>query len=248
VSGNSMVHLHVHTEYSMLDGAARIRELVAEAVRLEMPALAITDHGVTYGLIDFYQACNDAGIKPILGCELYLARESRFSKLPGEDNPKTIQHMTVLARDAEGYRNLLRLATAASLEGYYYRPRVDRELIAAHSGGLIGTTGCLNGDVPRLLKDGRPEDALKSTAEWRDIFGPDNFFVELQDHGIADQHLVNPGLLDISSRLGIPTIATNDLHYVSQTDAEAHDVLLCIQTGATQDDPTGSASTATSSS
>jgi len=232
-----MVHLHVHTEYSMLDGAARVRELVAEAVRLGMPALAVTDHGVTYGLVDFYEACNDAGIKPILGCELYLARESRFSKLPGEDNPKTIQHMTVLARDAAGYRNLLKLATDASLEGYYYRPRVDKDLIASHSDGLIGTTGCLNGHVPRLLLEGRTEDALKAASEWKDIFGPENFYIELQDHGIADQAAVNPGLLEIADRLSIPTIATNDLHYVSRSDAEAHDVLLCIQTGATQDDP-----------
>lgn len=234
---NNVVHLHVHTEYSMLDGASRIKELVAEAARQEMPALAITDHGVTYGLIDFYRECNEVGVKPILGCELYLARESRFSKLPGDDSPKTIQHITVLAKDIKGYRNLLKLATAASLEGLYYRPRVDQEILAQHSEGLIATTGCLNGNVPRLLLEGRTEEALKAAATWQDIFGKENFFVELQDHGIADQALVNPPLIEISQRLGIPTIATNDLHYTSQADAEAHDVLLCIQTGATQDDP-----------
>ncbi|HVE91450.1 MAG TPA: DNA polymerase III subunit alpha, partial [Actinomycetota bacterium] len=232
----SFVHLHVHTEYSMLDGASRIRELVGEAARQGMPALAITDHGVLYGLIDFYDACQEAGIKPILGCELYLARESRFSKLAGEDNPKTIQHMTVLARDERGYRNLLKLATAASLEGYYYRPRVDRELIAEHSEGLIGTTGCLNGQIPRLLLEGRVEEARTSAGAWRDIFGAENFFIELQDHGIADQHTVNPHLIEMSSSLGIPMVATNDLHYTSRSDAEAHDVLLCIQTGAAQAD------------
>ena len=231
------VHLHVHTEYSMLDGAARIRQLTAEAARLGMPALAITDHGVLYGLIDFYQACHEVGIKPILGCELYLARESRFSKLKGDDNPKTIQHLTVLARNEAGYRNLLKLATAASLEGLYYKPRVDMEILAEHSEGLIGTTGCLNGQVPRLLLEDRFEDARTQAGKWQDIFGKENFFIELQDHGIADQQRLNPHLIELSAELDIPMIATNDLHYTSRADAEAHDVLLCIQTGATIDEP-----------
>lgn len=233
----NLVHLHCHSEYSMLDGAARIKPLVEEAARLGMPALAITDHGVLYGLIDFYQACHDAGIKPILGSELYLARESRFSKIAGDDNPKTIQHITVLAKNEAGYRNLLKLATAASLEGLYYKPRVDMELLAEHADGLIGTTGCLNGQVPRLIKEERYEDARTQAAKWQDIFGKENFFIELQDHGIADQHRVNPHLIELSSKLGIPMIATNDLHYTSKSDAESHDVLLCIQTGATVDEP-----------
>jgi DNA polymerase III subunit alpha len=231
------VHLHVHSEYSMLDGAARVRQMVARAAELGMPALAITDHGVLYGLIDFYQACHEAGIKPILGCELYLARESRFSRIAGDDSPKTIQHLTVLAKNETGYRNLMKLATAASLEGYYYKPRVDMELLAEHADGLIGTTGCLNGNVPRLLLEERFEDARMQAGKWQDIFGKENFFIELQDHGIADQGKVNPHLIELSSKLGIPMIATNDLHYTSRTDAEAHDVLLCIQTGATIDEP-----------
>jgi DNA polymerase III subunit alpha len=235
--GRNVVHLHCHTEYSMLDGAARVRELVAQAVQLGMPALAITDHGALYGLVDFYQACNDAGIKPILGCELYLARGSRFSKDKADDSPKTIQHITVLAKDDTGYRNLLKLATAASLEGTYYKPRVDMEVLAEHSQGLIGTTGCLNGQVPRLLLEGRMQDAREAAGRWQDIFGRDSFFIELQDHGIADQHKVNPHLIELSSELRIPLVATNDLHYTSQADAEAHDVLLCIQTGATVDEP-----------
>ena len=233
----NFVHCHNHTEYSMLDGAARIKPLVAEAARLGMPALAITDHGALYGLIDFYEACHDAGIKPILGCELYLARQSRFSKIAGDDNPKTIQHITVLAKNETGYRNLLKLATAASLEGLYYKPRVDMDILAEHAAGLIGTTGCLNGQVPRLLLEERFEDARTQAARWQDIFGKDSFFIELQDHGIADQQRVNPHLIELSSKLDIPMIATNDLHYTSRSDAESHDVLLCIQTGATVDEP-----------
>jgi DNA polymerase-3 subunit alpha len=230
-------HLHTHSEFSMLDGASRIKELVVEAAKLGMPALAITDHGVLYGLIDFYEACQAHGVKPILGCELYLARESRFSKLPGEDNPKTIQHMTVLARDERGYRNLLKLASSASLEGYYYRPRVDRELLAEHSEGLIGTSGCLNGQIPRLIAEGRLDEARRSAGVWRDIFGPENFLIELQSHGIPEQERVNPHLIEMSRDLAIPMIATNDLHYTRREDAEAHDVLLCIQTGALQNEP-----------
>lgn len=233
----SFCHLHTHSEYSMLDGAARIRELVRQAAILGMPALGITDHGVLYGLIDFYEACHDEGIKPILGCELYLARESRFSKLPGDDNPKTIQHMTVLARNEAGYRNLLKLATAASLEGLYYKPRIDAEILAEHAEGLIGTTGCLNGQVPRLILEGRVAEAREAAGRWREIFGAEHFFIELQNHGIADQEAVNRQLVEFSSELGIPLLATNDLHYTHRRDAEAHDVLLCIQTGATVDEP-----------
>jgi DNA polymerase-3 subunit alpha len=221
----------------MLDGAARVRELVAQAVQLGMPALAVTDHGALYGLVDFYEACNDAGIKPILGCELYLARGSRFSKDKADDSPKTIQHITVLAKNETGYRNLLKLATAASLEGTYYKPRVDMEILAEHSEGLIGTTGCLNGQVPRMILEGRLNDARDAAGKWQDIFGRDSFFIELQDHGIADQHTVNPHLIELSNTMQIPLVATNDLHYTSKQDAEAHDVLLCIQTGATVDEP-----------
>ncbi len=221
----------------MLDGAARVRELVREAAQLGMPALAITDHGVLYGLVDFYKACREEGVKPILGCELYLARESRFSKLPGEDQPKTIQHMTVLARNEQGYRNLLQLATRASMEGYYYKPRVDMEVIAEHAEGLIGTTGCLNGQIPRLILEGRHQEAREAAGRWREIFGPEHFFIELQDHGIADQQAVNPHLVELSKELSIPLLATNDLHYTRQEDSLAHDVLLCLQTGATVDEP-----------
>jgi DNA polymerase-3 subunit alpha len=237
MTGKSFAHLHTHTEYSMLDGAARIRPLVQEAARLGMPALGITDHGALYGLIDFYEACHENGVKPVLGCELYLARGSMTSKLPGDDNPKTIQHITVLARNERGYRNLLKLATDASQVGYYYKPRVDMELLAQHSEGLVGTTGCLNGQVPRLILEGQIEQAREMAGRWREIFGPDAFFIELQNHGIADQDVVNRQLVEFSQELAIPLLATNDLHYTSRTDSESHDVLLCIQTGATVDEP-----------
>ncbi len=233
----NFVHHHVHSEYSMLDGAARLRPLVQEAVRLGMPALAITDHGALYGLIDFYETCNQEGIKPILGCELYLARGSMTSKLAGDDNPKTIQHMTVLARNEAGYRNLLKLATEASLTGYYYKPRVDMDLLAQHSEGLIGTTGCLNGQVPKLILEERVAEAREAVGRWQEIFGRDNFYIELQNHGIGDQDVVNTHLVEFSKSLGVPLLATNDLHYTRREDAEAHDVLLCIQTGATVDEP-----------
>ncbi|MGH7856210.1 MAG: PHP domain-containing protein, partial [Candidatus Binatia bacterium] len=173
MASRNVAHLHVHTEYSMLDGAARIKELVRQAAQLGMPALAITDHGALYGLLDFYEACRQEGVKPILGSELYLARESRFSKLPGDDNPKTIQHITILSRNETGYRNLLKLATAASLEGLYYKPRVDMEILAEHADGLIGTTGCLNGQVPRLILEGRVAEAREAAGRWREIFGPE---------------------------------------------------------------------------
>jgi DNA polymerase-3 subunit alpha len=237
VSDRSIVHLHVHTEFSMLDGAARIRELVRQAAQLGMPALAVTDHGNLYGLLDFYEACHDEGIKPILGCELYVARGSMTSKLPGDDNPKTIQHMTVLAQNEAGYRNLLKLATEASLTGYYYKPRVDADLVSRHAGGLIGTTGCLNGQVPRMILEQRLADARACAGQWRDIFGPQNFFIELQNHGIPEQDTVNRHLVEFSKELGIPLLATNDLHYTRREDAESHDVLLCIQTGSTIDEP-----------
>src|SRR5207302_6106731 len=235
-TGRQVVHCHVHTEYSMLDGAARIRQLVGEAARLGMPALGITDHGVLYGLIDFYQACHEQGVKPLLGCELYLARGSMTSKLAGDDNPKTIQHMTVLARNETGYKNLLQLATDASLTGYYYKPRVDIELLSKHADGLIATTGCLNGNVPRLILEDRISEAQEATGQWRDIFGRDNFFIELQNHGIAEQETVNKHLVEFSRSLDVPLLATNDLHYTNREDAEAHDVLLCIQTGSMIDE------------
>jgi len=232
---DSFVHLHVHTEYSMLDGASRVEDVFAEAARMGMPALAITDHGVMYGAVDFYQAGLDAGVKPILGAELYVATRSRFDKDAREKDGN--HHLTAIATNETGYRNLMKLVTLGSLEGYYYRPRVDKELLAEHAEGIVATSGCLAGEVGQLLLRDQVARATEVAATYRDIFGPDNFYVELQDHGLADQKTVFPHLVDIARATGAPLLATNDLHYVRKGDAAAHDALLCIQTGSTMDEP-----------
>ena len=232
---DSFVHIHTHTEYSMLDGASRIDELMRSAAEQGMPAMAITDHGVMYGAVDFYQAGRRHGVKPIIGSELYVATRSRFEKSSREKDSN--HHMTAVAETDEGYRNLMKLVSLAHLEGYYYRPRVDKELLAQHAKGIIATSGCLAGEVGQLLLQGQVEQATKVVGEYREIFGPDNFFVELQDHGLADQHTVFPHLIDIARRTGTRLLATNDLHYTHKQDAPVHDVLLCIQTGSTINEP-----------
>ena len=229
------VHLHNHTEYSILDGAARIRALFDKAAQLEMPALAVTDHGVMYGAIDFLDAGKRTGVKPIIGAELYVATRSRFEKSSREKDFN--HHLTVLAYTTEGYRNLMKLVSSGWLEGYYYRPRVDKEILAEHARGLIGFSGCLAGEVCTALKTGQPGEAQRAAAEYRDIFGAANYFIELQDHGLAEQRVVMPQLLDLAGRLGSPLVATNDLHYTDKRDAPAHDVLLCIQTNAKINEP-----------
>jgi len=219
----------------MLDGASRIDDLMRSAAEHGMPAIAITDHGVMYGAVDFYQKGQKHGVKPIIGSELYVATRSRFEKSSREKDSN--HHMTAVAESDEGYRNLMKLVSLAHLEGYYYRPRVDKELLAQYSKGIIATTGCLAGEVGQLLLRGQVEQATRVAGEYREIFGPDNFFVELQDHGLGDQHTVFPKLLEIAKAIGAPLLATNDLHYVSKADAPTHDVLLCIQTGSTINEP-----------
>jgi DNA polymerase III subunit alpha len=230
LGSSSFVHCHVHTEYSILDGAARIGELFEAAARMEMPAIAVTDHGNMYAALDFYQAGRKWGVKPIIGSELYVATRSRFEKSSREKDSS--RHLTVLAQDDRGYRNLMRLVTAGHLDGFFYRPRIDKEILAQHAEGLIGFSGCLASEVNEHLKIGAFDEALKVAAEYRDIFGADNYFIELQDHGLADQRKVLGDLLEISRKLGVRTVATNDLHYTKRDDASAHDVLLCIQTNA----------------
>ncbi|CAN5167830.1 DNA polymerase III subunit alpha [soil metagenome] len=232
---SSFVHLHTHSEFSLLDGAARVEGLFAKAAGFGMPALALTDHGVMFGALDFYQAGLRAGVKPILGVEAYVAPRSRFDRTPGESD-ENYRHLTILARDDRGYRNLLRLVTDAHLEGFYHRPRIDKELLAERSEGLIGLSGCLASETARLLLAGQEQRALEAVSSYRDIFGPDGFYLELQDHGLADQRTVNPLLVDLSRRTGIPLAATNDLHYTEQSDAKPHDVLLCIQQQKVQTD------------
>jgi DNA-directed DNA polymerase III PolC len=244
----SFTHLHVHTEYSMLDGAARIGEVVGAAAADGQPALGITDHGNMYGILDFYKECRKQGIKPVLGTEAYMAHDSRLERPArrgrvddsGGDvdgGQKLYYHLTLLAETNNGYRNLIQLASRAFLEGYYYKPRVDWDILAEHSSGLIATTGCLGGHVLQSLMRGDVEDAVVKASRLQDIFGRDNLFVELQDHGIPEQHKTNPQLLEIARRIGAPLLATNDSHYVHRHDAVAHDALLCVQTGSLMSDP-----------
>jgi len=235
LADKSFVHLHVHTEYSLLDGACRIDELVGRAAQLGMDALAITDHGVMYGTIQFYRACEKHRVRPIIGCEVYVAPRTRFDREGKADSG--LGHLVLLARDDQGYRNLIRLVSASHLEGFYYKPRVDKELLAAHSEGLVALSACLAGETSALLLERRGEDARRLAACYREIFGPDNFYIEIMDHGIPEQGRVNPELARLGRDLGIPLVATNDVHYLRREDAAAHDVLLCIQTSATVDDP-----------
>ncbi|HEY3426259.1 MAG TPA: DNA polymerase III subunit alpha, partial [Negativicutes bacterium] len=228
------VHLHVHTEYSLLDGASRIPKLVARAKELGMPALAITDHGTMYGIIDFYKQAKKQGIKPVIGCEVYVAPRSRRERTTAEGG--AYHHLILLAENNEGYRNLIELVSRANSEGFYYKPRVDRELLREYSQGLICLSACIAGEIPALILKDDPEGAEALAGEYRDIFGQDNFFLELQDHGMPEQKKVNIALLAISRKLGIGLVATNDLHYINKSDSECHDVLLCIQMGKTVDD------------
>lgn len=242
----SFTHLHVHTEFSMLDGAARVNEVTRAAAVDGQPAIAITDHGNLYGVVDFYRAARQNGVKPILGIEAYTTPGSRFDRPP---RGGVRHHLLLLAASDEGYRNLTQLSSRSFLDGYYYKPRMDKELLAAHSRGLIATSACLGGEVAKqLAPDGSQEEgnqqtgrdfdaALAAAATLQDIFGRENFFIEIQDHGIPAQRRILPDLLEISRRLGAPLVATNDAHYTKPTEAEAHDVLLCIQTGATIDEP-----------
>ncbi|HUT74108.1 MAG TPA: DNA polymerase III subunit alpha [Armatimonadota bacterium] len=232
---SSFVHLHVHSEYSLLDGACRIDQLAGRAAQLGMEAVALTDHGVMYGAIQFYRACQRHRVRPILGCEVYVAPRSRRDREGKADS--NLAHLVLLARDDVGYRNLIRLVSASHLEGFYYKPRVDHELLAAHSEGLIALSACLVGEVAALSLERRGAQARRVAARYRELFGADNFYLELMDHGIPEQARVNPELTRLGRELGIPLVATNDVHYLRREDAAAHDVLLCIQTATTVDDP-----------
>ncbi|MCB1257150.1 MAG: PHP domain-containing protein, partial [Microthrixaceae bacterium] len=241
--GDSFVHLHQHTEYSMLDGASRIDDVVTAAVRDGQPAMGITDHGNMYGVLEFYKKCSDAGIKPIIGSELYMAYEHRTERLKtvgskvddsggdAEGGRKSYYHLTTLVENQTGYKNLIQLASRAFMEGYYRKPKVDWEILEEHSEGLIVTTGCLGGHVLQAMMNQGFDAACDKAGRLLDIFGRDHLFVELQDHGIADQKRTNPELLRLAKRLRLPLLATNDSHYVRQGDAVAHDALLCVNTG-----------------
>ena len=225
----SFTHLHVHTEFSLLDGSGKIKEMAAQAKKLGMDALAITDHGVMYGAIDFYRACLAEGIKPIIGCEVYVAPNSRFDK-EGSASEERYFHLVLLAENDIGYHNLIKIVSRGFTEGFYYKPRVDYELLKEYSEGIIALSACLAGEVAVMLRRNFYEEAKASALKLQDIFGVNNFFLELQDHGYPEQKSVNQGLLRISEDTGIPLVATNDIHYTYDTDETAHDILLCIQT------------------
>ncbi len=237
MSDQPFVHLHVHTEFSLLDGLSRIDQLVARAKELNMPSLAITDHGAMFGVIDFFRACKKAGVKPIIGMEGYLARRSMVDRDPKED--KRPYHLLLLAKNQTGYQNLLKIASVAQLEGYYYRPRVDREFLAQHAEGLIATSGCLAAQIPSLVMEGKDDEARELIGWYQEVFGKDNFYLELQQHDIPELFTVNKWLVEYerSHHTHVPLLATNDVHYVLKDDHDPHDTLLCIQTGALKSEP-----------
>ena len=230
------VHLHTHTEYSLLDGMARIPDMVKKAKALHMPALAMTDHGNLFAAIQFYLACEKAGIKPVIGCELYVA--------PGDHNEKAAHgigeaafHLVALVKNKTGYKNLMKLVSIGYLEGFYYKPRVDKELLAKYGKGLIILSGCLKGEVGHLLLSDELEQAERVVGSYSEMMGKGNYYLELMSHGMEEQKKVNKELVRISKKFNIPLVATNDSHYLERTDSEAHEVLLCVQTGSKLDDP-----------
>lgn len=227
----AFIHLHLHTEYSILDGCLRISDLLENVSKFNMPAVAITDHGNIFGAVEFFKAAKKQGIKPIIGCEVYVAPRSRFDKKPGNGDESHNYHLVLLVKDEKGYRNLCQLLTSAYLEGFYYRPRIDKELLRRHSAGLIALSSCLKGEVNDYLVKDMEDKAEQAAREYRDIFGEENFYLELQDHGLPEQKKIIPGIVALSKKLGLPLVATNDVHFLKQEDAQIQDVLICIQTG-----------------
>ena len=227
------VHLHLHTQYSLLDGACQLDRLIAKAKEYRMPALAITDHGNLFGAVDFYAQASKEGIKPIIGCELYMAPGSRFERTPQDGQYEGANHLTLLCRDLVGYKNLIKLVTAGYLEGFYYKPRIDRELFAQHGQGLVVLSGCLNSEVGHALLDKDEAKAAQIAKFYLDAVGKENYYLEIQDHGLEDQRTMTRGVLPLAKRLGIPVVASNDVHYLNASDHKAHEVLLCVQTGKT---------------
>jgi len=232
---SDFVHLHVHTQYSMLDGTIRLNDLFKKAKEFKMPALAITDHGNIHGIVDFYQQAYKYGIKPIIGCEAYLAKRSRSDRNPADKD--SLRHLILLVKNMTGYRNLMKLSSASYVEGFYYRARMDKEILSQYSEGLISLSACLQGEIPQLILKGDEAGARAAANQYREIFGQDNFYLELMINGLPEQEIVNRGLLELSKELNIPVVATNDCHYLRKEDVEAHEILLCIQTGKTIDDP-----------
>ncbi|HEX6906301.1 MAG TPA: PHP domain-containing protein, partial [Terriglobales bacterium] len=225
------IHLHLHTDYSLLDGACDVHKLVERVHALGMPAVAMTDHGNIFGAVDFFNAASKHGVKPIIGCELYVCKKDdhRTDRTPPDGD--TYNHLLVLAENEEGYRNLAKITSEASLHGFYYKPRVSKKFLAEHTRGLIALSGCLKGEVCERLTEGKYEEAKKAAAFYREIFGPQNFFVEIQDQGLEMERRIHKDLFRLGQELGTPLVATNDSHYLCEEDAQAQDVMVCIQTG-----------------
>jgi len=233
---SEFVHLHLHTEYSLLDGACRVSDVVAKAQRDRMPAIGLTDHGSMYGAVEFFKEATEAGLKPIIGCETYIAPGSRLDKKASSAR-EAAYHLILLAKDQTGYQNLVKLVSEAHLHGFYYKPRIDKEILAKHSKGLIGFTSCLKGEVPNKLLDDQVKEAQAALDDYRQIFEPGDFYVELQDHGLEGQRKVNRTLLAWAKDFELPLVATNDVHYTEHEHWEAHDVLICLQTQSNLADP-----------
>ena len=233
----AFTHLHLHTEYSLLDGACRINKLMDYLNEIGQKSVAITDHGVMYGVIDFYKAAKEKGIKPIIGCECYVAERSRHNKVHGLDSQRF--HLVLLCKNNQGYQNLIAMVSKAWTEGFYTKPRIDRELLEEHHEGLIALSGCLAGEIPQLLMRGE-YDKAKATAIWyRDLFGEGNYYIEIQNHGLREQLDIMPDLVRLSKETGIPLVATNDSHYIRKEDSSVQQVLICIQTNHTLGEETG---------
>ena len=230
----AFTHLHLHTEYSLLDGACRIERLLDKAKEMGQTSVAITDHGVMYGVIDFYKAAKARGIKPIIGCEIYVAKRGLTDKVHGIDNEN--RHLVLLCKNETGYRNLVAIVSKAWTDGFYNKPRADFDLLKKHSEGLIALSACLAGEIPRALAAGAYDAAKEAAARYLDIFGEGNFYLELQDHGLKDQAYVNPQLIRLSRETGIPLVVTNDCHYIEKDDTKMHHILICIQTNRTIED------------
>ena len=228
------VHLHLHTEYSLLDGACRIKDIPERVRECDQDAVAITDHGNMYGVIEFYKTCKKEGIKPIIGCEVYVAPTSRFDKRSSADS---YYHLVLLCKNMTGYKNLIRLVSKGFTEGFYSKPRVDEELLRSHSEGLIALSACLSGKIPRLLSAGDYESAKNTALKYAEIFGKDNYYIELQDHGTEETKQLVPVLAKLARECDLPMVATNDCHYLRRQDAETQEVLMCIQTNTTLDSP-----------
>ncbi|HKD83197.1 MAG TPA: PHP domain-containing protein, partial [Terriglobales bacterium] len=222
------VHLHLHTDYSMLDGACEVERLVGRVKELGMPAVAMTDHGNIFGAVGFVNAAKEAGVKPILGCELYICKKEDHRAAPEGDS---YNHLIVLAENDLGYRNLVKIVSEASLHGFYYKPRISKKFLADHSQGLIALSACLKGEVAENLVEGKYDAARQAASTFQDIFGKGNFYLEIQDQGVPDEQRIQSSLLKLEQDLGLPMVATNDSHYLCEEDAHAQDVMVCIQTG-----------------